>query len=247
MKASAIEFRLRMLINMTIVVLGFWAPWTAALGLGRRIPLLEWLPLELSRLGLLSFAVASPVAIVAAAFIAAIGAVLRVWGTAWLGPGIVQHGQMQAGAVMADGPYRFVRNPLYLGLWCMVAALAFIMPPTGALVAMVLLTVFLLRLILGEEAFLTGQLGLSYQNYLSAVPRLVPRLSSTLPRTGRKPRWLHGVLAEITPIGVFIALAFVSWSYNRLLMGRVIIVSFGLSLAIRAFMPNISKDSGLPE
>ena len=60
MKASAIEFRLRMFINMAIVIVGFFAPWTAILGPGQRMPLLEWLPLELSRLGLLTFTVASP-------------------------------------------------------------------------------------------------------------------------------------------------------------------------------------------
>lgn len=246
MKASALV-RLRMLINMTIILLGLFAPWTRALGPDQRMPLLEWLPLELSRLGLLSFSVATPVVMVFAAFLAAIGAILRVSGAAWLGPATVQHGEMQAGAVIADGPYRYVRNPLYLGLWFMFAALGFLMPPTGALFAVVMITVFLLRLILGEEAFLTAQLGQPYRNYLSSVPRLIPRLRTGLARTGRKALWLHAVLAEITPIGILIALAFVSWSYNTLLMGRVIIVSFGLSLAIRALMPNISKDPGLPE
>jgi protein-S-isoprenylcysteine O-methyltransferase Ste14 len=154
---------------------------------------------------------------------------------------------MQAGEVMADGPYRHVRNPLYLGLWCVFAALGFLMPPSGALVTMALLTVFLSRLIIGEEAFLTAQLGQPYRNYLSAVPRLIPRLRTNLSRTGRKPQWLRGVLAEITPIGVFIALAFVSWSYNWMLMARVIIVSFGISVVVRALMPRISKGSGLPE
>ena len=111
------------------------------------------------------------------------GAILRVWGTAYLGYGTVHHGQMQAGAVMAAGPYRYVRNPLYLGVWCMMAAMAFIMPPTGALFAMTLLTVFSLRLILGEEAYLSAQLGEPYQAYLRAVPRLIPRLRTTLPRS----------------------------------------------------------------
>src|SRR5258707_9156861 len=134
MRESAIEFRFRMAINAAIIILGLWSPWINAWGLGQRIPLLEWLALELSRLGLLRFTVASPIVIVAAASIAATGAVFRVWGTAYLGPTTVNRLQMKAGAVMADGPYRFVRNPLYLGLWCMVAAMAFLMPPTGALV-----------------------------------------------------------------------------------------------------------------
>jgi protein-S-isoprenylcysteine O-methyltransferase Ste14 len=252
MKATALEFRLRMLINATIIILGFWSPWIEVWGIGKRISLLEWLALELSRLGLLPFTVAAPVVIAAAALIALIAAILRVWGAAWLGPTTVQHGQMQAGAVMADGPYRYVRNPLYLGVWFMVAALAFIMPPTGALFTMVLITVFLLRLTLGEEAFLTAKIGEPYLNYLRAVPRLIPRLRSNLPPTGRKPRWLLAVLSEITPIGVFVTLAVFSWGYNNRLILRAILVSFGISLLVRAFVPDVKREpptaeASLPE
>ena len=60
MRATKLEFQLRMAINAAIIILGFWAPWIDAWGFGKRISLLEWLPLELSRLGLFSFTVASP-------------------------------------------------------------------------------------------------------------------------------------------------------------------------------------------
>ena len=154
---------------------------------------------------------------------------------------------MQAGKVLADGPYRYVRNPLYVGLWCMIVALAFIMPPTGALFTLVVLTVFLLRLILGEEAFLTARLGEPYQAYLHAVPRLIPRLRAAPPSSGRKPHWLRGIIAELIPIGVFIALAVFSWSYNNRLMIQTILVSCGVSLEMRAFTPPISKAPGSTE
>ncbi|MGH9604227.1 MAG: methyltransferase family protein [Terracidiphilus sp.] len=236
MRASAIEFRLRMVIHAIIIVLGFWAPWIGYSDVGRRISLLEWFALELSRMGVLSFFAAAPVVIVAGALIAAVGAVLRVWGAAYLGPGVVQRGEMQAGAVMADGPYRFVRNPLYLGFWFMALALAFIMPPTGALVAMILVTIFDLRLILGEEAFLKRELGEPYLAYRRAVPRLLPRFRGAPAPAGHKPQWLRGFLSELTPIGVFVALAFFSWSYNNRLMGRVVLIGFGFSLVALAFM-----------
>jgi protein-S-isoprenylcysteine O-methyltransferase Ste14 len=144
---------------------------------------------------------------------------------------------------MADGPYRYVRNPLYLGLWFMVAALAFLMPPTGAPCALVLLTFFLLRLILSEEAFLSAQLGEVYQAYLRAVPRLIPRLRTHLRTTDAKPQWFRALVAEITPLGVFFSLAFLSWSYNQRLMIRAILISFGISLVARAFMPGILAHS----
>src|SRR6266702_1739819 len=138
MRASAIEFRLRMVINAAIIILGFWAPWIETWGICRRMTLLEWLGLEVGRTGLVRFTVAVPVVIVVAALFAAVGATLRVWGTAYLGTGTVNSLHLKAGSVVADGPYRYLRNPLYLGLWCMVAAMAFIMPVTGALLAVVL-------------------------------------------------------------------------------------------------------------
>ncbi len=242
MRASAIEFRLRMAINAAIIILGFWAPWIEAWGIGRRVTLLEWLSLELSRTTLVSFTVAVPVVIALSAVLAAVGAVLRVWGTACLGTGTVNSLEMKAGAVMADGPYRYVRNPLYLGLWFMVAAMAFIMPVTGALFAVVLISVFLMRLILAEEAFLSVQIGQPYTQYIRAVPRILPRLRSSLASAGSHPHWLRAALAELTPIGVFVALAFLSWTYDSRLMGRAILIFFGASLVVRALMPQDRAD-----
>ena len=240
MKATNFEFRFRVAIIFAVIWLGFWAPWIEYLGIGsvRRISLIAWLALELSRIGLFSFAVATPAVIVLAALIAAIGAAIRIWGTAYLGAFTVNHGQMMAGAVMADGPYRYVRNPLYIGTWFMVAAMSFIMAPTGALFVLVVLTVFELRLIFAEEAYLTAQLGSPYRAYLSAVPRLFPRLRTTLPPSGANPHWLRSVLYELNPIGVFITLAFFSWTYNHRLMIQAILVSFGVSLLVRASMPS---------
>jgi protein-S-isoprenylcysteine O-methyltransferase Ste14 len=251
MKATAIEFRLRVAIMVAVIWMGFWAPWIEAwrdsAGLTRRVALIEWLPLELSRLSLVSFAAAAPAVIVIAALIAAIAAALRIWGTAYLGPGAVNNFQMKAGALMVCGPFRYVRNPLYLGSWCMFAAMAFLMPPSGALFVMIVLTVFLLRLILAEEAFLTAQLGDPYRAYFRAVPRLFPRLLTTLPPTGQKPRWLRSVLSELNPIGVFLILAVFSWSYDNRLMIRAILISFGISLVVRALVPEIRQTPGLPE
>jgi protein-S-isoprenylcysteine O-methyltransferase Ste14 len=241
MRATKVEFRLRMVINAAIIILGFSSPWIELWGIGPRITLLEWLALELSRLGILRFTVASPAVVAVAAAIAAVGAVLRVWGTAYLGPGTVNNPNMKAGATMADGPYRYVRNPLYLGLWCMVAALSFLMPPTGALVTMILISIFILRLTLGEEAFLTSQLGEPYREYLGVVPRFFPRLRTPLPTADARPQWLRALLTETTPIGVFVALAVFSWTYDNRLMIRVILICFGFSLVVRALMPGVYR------
>ena len=122
------------------------------------------------------------------ALVAAIGAVLRVWGTAYLGYGVVHHGDMQGGAVMAAGPYRYVRNPLYLGGWFMILAISLLMPPSGALFMLVLITIHFLRLILGEEAFLSARQGEPYREYLRAVPRLGRACAPVLPAADAQSR-----------------------------------------------------------
>jgi protein-S-isoprenylcysteine O-methyltransferase Ste14 len=237
MKASAFEFRFRMVIMTTLVVLGYWAPWIEALDLGRRISLLEWLAVHLSRAGLLPFGYATAAMIVIGSLFAAAGMILRVWGAAYLGYGAVHHGQMQAGAVMADGPYCYMRNPLYEGGWFMFMAMALLMPPSGALFAVPLLTLFLLRLILAEEAFLAKVLGESYKEYALAVPRLVPRLRSHLSSAGNKPRWITAILTEVNPVGVFLIMTFLAWTYDEELMLKALLISFGISLVVRAVMP----------
>src|ERR1035437_8296595 len=100
MRATAIEFKLRMVIMAVVITLGFWSPWIEIWGLGKRISLLEWLALALSRVGVIPFSVATPFVIVVAALLAAAGAILRVWGTARLGPGTVNSMQMKAGTVL---------------------------------------------------------------------------------------------------------------------------------------------------
>ena len=229
--------------TQSIIILGFWAPWIEAWHIGRRISLLEWLALELSRTGLVSFAVATPLLLIIAALIAAKAVLFRVWGTAYLGPGTVNSGSMVAGKVMADGPYRYVRNPLYIGLWCMVIAMTFLMPVTGAAFSAILITIFAIRLTLGEEAFLTAKLGEPYLAYLKAVPRFIPRLRGAPSPAGAKPHWVRALLAELTPIGILVAISGVSRNYDLEIAGRIILVFFGASLVARAFLPGIRINS----
>jgi protein-S-isoprenylcysteine O-methyltransferase Ste14 len=243
MRATAIEFRLRMPINAVIIILGFWAPWIEAWHIGRRMSMLEWLALELSRTGIASFAVATPLLLTVAGLFAAVAVLFRVWGTAYLGPATVNSTSMVAGAVMVDGPYRYVRNPLYIGLWCMVIALTFLMPVSGALFAVVLISLFAIRLTLGEEVFLTAKLGEPYSAYRRRVPRFFPRLRGAPAAAGERPNWFRALFAEFTPIGILVAIVVYSKSYDLELTGRLILIFFGVSLVVRAFLPRTAVNS----
>jgi protein-S-isoprenylcysteine O-methyltransferase Ste14 len=241
MRATFIEFRLRLLIIAVLIGVGYWAPWIDSAHTATRISLLEWLALEVSRVGILPFASATPAVIILGTIIAAIGAFLRVSGTAWMGSATVNSLDMQAGHFVVDGPYRYVRNPLYLGTWFTIAAISFTMPASGAAVCMALVSIFVLRLVLAEETFLTAQLGEPYVLYLRTVPRLFPRLRTASP-TGRTPRWGHALLAETFPLGMLLILAGLSWRYNNSLMLRAILINLGISLVIRAFLPAAKND-----
>jgi protein-S-isoprenylcysteine O-methyltransferase Ste14 len=238
MKASALEFRLRMLIQIVIVFIAVWAPWVRPWDIARRCSTLEWMAIEISRLGLAGFNVATPMVIVFGTLLAAIGMVLRVWGAAYLGYDVVHHEDMQGGAVMAAGPYRYMRNPLYLGGWFMMAAFSLLLTPSGALLMDVLVGIFYLRLVLGEEEFLAGKLGEPYRAYLRAVPRIVLRFRSALPRAAAQPQWLLAVLAETTAIGTFVTMACVSWTYDNIAMLWGILISFVVSMIVRGLMKN---------
>ena len=208
--------------------------------IGRRISLLEWLALELSRIGIASFSTATTALLILAALIAAKAVLFRVWGTAYLGPTTVNSISMVAGKVMADGPYRYMRNPLYIGLWCMVIALAFLMPVSGAVFAVILVAVFALRLTLGEEPFLTAQAGRALHCIHARSPSLRSAISWSTPRAGAKPHWLRASLAELTSIGVFAAIVVYARNYDPEMTGRIILIFFGASLVVRAFMPRVA-------
>jgi protein-S-isoprenylcysteine O-methyltransferase Ste14 len=241
MKASNFEFRFRVLILAGLYCLGFTAPWlysrtgyrigvpgsTAWLGLSTYLARLHWLPLEQATLVVTGLAI----------FCAFAGAAVRVWGTAYLGSSIVQSGAMHAGQVMAAGPYRHVRNPLYIGSLLFALSVAILMPPSGALVFVVLTAIFYFRLILGEEAFLTNQLGPAYLDYCKRVPRLMPSLRPRIPAPPTNRQVLKSLMSEVLPVGYALCFAVLARRYEPGLLVQCLLVCFGLSLVAHALLP----------
>ncbi len=159
-----------------------------------------------------------------------------MWGTAYLGFEVVHDGAMQAGQFVASGPYRYLRNPLYLGTLLLALGFSILMPPSGALVFLVGLCLLELALIRGEERFLSGKLGDAYQEYRHRVPRLVPRLRVALAASNVRPRWLYAAFAEIWAIGFALCFAVLAWRYNAMILIKCLVICFGLSLLLRAFL-----------
>ncbi|MHB1023367.1 MAG: methyltransferase family protein [Acidobacteriaceae bacterium] len=246
MKGTKLEFRLRLVIFFVIIFLGFWAPWERWWSAGEVVPS-TWSTLARLSLstGNFSFFSATIMVVSLATLCALLGALLRTWATAYLGADIVLAKQMQAGSVMADGPYRYVRNPLYLGMQLNLLALAILMPVSGAVFTVVTAFLFQLRLIGGEEAHLHAKLGDAYTAYVSKVPRLLPSLRPRIAGSGAQPHWPQAFLSEIYMWGAVVSFAALAWRYNAHIIMQGILVSFGVSLIARAVLP--AKQMRLPE
>jgi len=244
MKVTGFGFRFRSLIFLAICILGFTAPWDYALhldGTGPNAHVWGQLAVLLSKSGTtgggaLSIASAFNLLLVAGIVCALVGAWLRTWGAAYLGADVMQDRQMRAEEVVTDGPYRYVRNPLYLGMCFNVLALALLMPVSGAIFTLALVVAITIHTILREEAFLRGQLGETYAAYCAKVPRLFPALRPKIAASGARPRWAQAFVAEIFMWGVVVAFAALGWKYNAHLLIQCVLVSLGVSLVVRGLV-----------
>ena len=236
MRATRFEFRYRVAIIGVIYTLGFAAFWYFPLGLatGQTTWLIlsslmagtHWLTLNTATLFVTVIALVCGVA----------GTALRVWGTAHLGATTMTGSEMLAGQMVVSGPYRHLRNPLYVGLWLLSVPISILMPVAGAIFVFLMLSVFLLRIIGGEESHLSEKLGGTYHSYRSRVPRLFPTPVAAVSHSGLRPRWMQALMAEAFPVGFTVCFAFLAWSYNARLLTRYLIVCFGFSLVVRALM-----------
>jgi protein-S-isoprenylcysteine O-methyltransferase Ste14 len=240
MKAANFEFRYRYLIHCIIYGLGFATPWNFWLHLDtiRTWQLLAAWP---ARNGWLSFSNATIAVLIFGILCVFVGALLRTWGTAYLSPHVVQDGALHGEGIVAAGPYRYLRNPLYLGTFIHTFALALLMLPSGAIFTIIAIGFEQLRLISAEEPFLAAKLGEPYLAYCAKVPRIFPAFTPRVPASPLKPAWPIAFLGEIYMWGALLSFALFGWRYNSFLIIKGIIVSLGVSLIARAFIPKGSS------
>ncbi|MGC1782688.1 MAG: isoprenylcysteine carboxylmethyltransferase family protein [Acidobacteriaceae bacterium] len=231
MKISETLFRFRSWVLTVLVVFGFWSPWERAGGT-------TWLFLAgaLARYGILSIGNASIAVMAIAILLALLAALLRTWAAAYLGRGVVQGRALYGERVVADGPYRFLRNPLYLGLGMNVLALSILMPPSGALFAIVAVALLNIALIHAEERHLRAERGQAYTAYRKAVPRLIPALTPRVPGGETKPNWGSGFLGEIYFWGVAITYFAFAGRYNATILEQGVLISLGVGVLTQSVL-----------
>jgi protein-S-isoprenylcysteine O-methyltransferase Ste14 len=170
-----------------------------------------------------------------AALLLVIAALVRTWASSYLQASVVYAAEVRTTVLVADGPYRLVRNPLYFANVLMVIAMGAMMSRVGFALALAAMLVFCYRLILREEADLRRTQGESYAAYLRAVPRLFPSPWPRIASAGSHARWADGFLAESWCWGFAAALAL----FAITLMMKVFLAIVGASLILFWFSSSV--------
>ncbi|HTU35160.1 MAG TPA: isoprenylcysteine carboxylmethyltransferase family protein [Candidatus Acidoferrum sp.] len=123
------------------------------------------------------------------ALLLGIAAAIRTWAAAYLQSDVVHDTVLHTERIVADGPYRHVRNPLYIGTFLLTVGLGLLASRTGFAVLVVGGAIRIRRLIGREELQLEKEQGERYREFCRLVPRLFPSLRARIPAAGIAPRW----------------------------------------------------------
>jgi protein-S-isoprenylcysteine O-methyltransferase Ste14 len=131
-----------------------------------------------------------------AAVILALAALVRTWASSYLHADIVYASEVKSASLVADGPYRRVRNPLYFANLLMAFGFGALMSRSGFALALALMLIFNYRLILREESELRAAQDAKFESYCKVVPRLLFSPSPRIASSGRAGNWSAGFKAE---------------------------------------------------
>jgi len=160
------EFELRIFVSLGIVALICTA--SALIGQGEassieRLGLAAGLPPETTRRACFILLAAHMILV----------SVLRMWAGTELSARRVMAFRVQVDEFHTCGPYRLVRNPIYLADFLAITAFALCLPPVGLLMPL-LFWIHYERLIHYEEASLGEGFRESFAAYARSTPRLFP-------------------------------------------------------------------------
>ncbi|HEY6945985.1 MAG TPA: isoprenylcysteine carboxylmethyltransferase family protein [Candidatus Acidoferrum sp.] len=163
-----------------------------------------------------------------AALLLGLAAAVRTWAAAYLRSDVVHDAALHTETLVADGPYRHVRNPLYLGTFLMSVGLGFLASRAGFVILAAGAAIRILRLIGREEAELEKQEGEGFREFCRRVPRLLPSLRPRVPPAGLKAQWGQAFRGEAFMWGFFLTMV----GFTITLQDRVAEILAGATLAL---------------
>jgi protein-S-isoprenylcysteine O-methyltransferase Ste14 len=155
-------------------------------------------------------------------------AAIRTWAAAYLRSDVVHDTALHTEKLVADGPYRHVRNPLYLGTFLLSIGLGLLASRSGFVLLAVGAAIRILRLIGREESELEQQHDERFREFCKLVPRLIPSWRPRIPSAGLQPQWGQAFRGEAFMWGFFVAML----GFTITLRNRVVQILAGATLAL---------------
>jgi len=137
------------------------------------------------------------IVIAAGALLVFLAAAIRTWGAAYLKTDVVHDTAQHSETLVADGPFRYTRNPLYLANLPMAAGIGVLASRWGFIFLVLVNWIFVYRLIFREEEALLRTQGESYRTYCRSVPRFWPSLKPRVSSGNLTPQWGQAFAGEI--------------------------------------------------
>lgn len=175
----------------------------------------SWLPvpLGLAVVGLRTGEMQGPLPLAAGVALVVVGESMRFWAVRHIGTISRTRTSTRQGPLITSGPFRIVRNPLYLGNWMiwtglvLASRLLWMLPIAWAVFALQYGT-----MVIWEEARLRSMFGRQYDRYALDVPRWVPSRPNDLAPLQTKHPWRavafseRGTIAAIVLVGSLLAI-----------------------------------------
>jgi len=111
------------------------------------------------------------------AVLMAVVSLLRMWAGSVLTSLTVMSFPVRSNRLIIDGPYKLVRNPIYLADLIAMTGFALCFPPIGFLIPVLFYSHYS-QLIRFEEIAFQTKIGKNFHNYIKTTPRLIPTCAS---------------------------------------------------------------------
>lgn len=141
-------------------------------------------------------------------FVALLGEFIRFWGVSICGSETRTTENVGATNLITNGPFGYVRNPLYVGnilmyVGCTIMSFAFF--PQFVIFTFLFFAIQYSLIVSVEEDFLINIYKTEYENYCKNVPRFIPRFKEYITENAfkRSADFKRGLKSEIRTLQAF--------------------------------------------
>jgi protein-S-isoprenylcysteine O-methyltransferase Ste14 len=144
--------------------------------------------------------------------ISLIGELIRFWGVSWTGSETRTTGTAGGTFLIINGPFAYVRNPLYIGnilIYVGLGIMSFALFPFLQIAAIVFFSWQYYLIVKGEEKYLINRFPDVFKEYLENVPAFFPRLTPYKNSAVKNPQYnpKAGFKSESRSLQAFIGIA----------------------------------------